>query len=73
MELTNQSVNIHMNKTATILTKVVEDLLGCGHTLWTDSFYKSPGLARFVKSKKTVRWHPTYQQKNVPPVVKAKN
>jgi hypothetical protein len=53
MELTNQFVNSDTNKTAAIVFKLVEPLLGHGHTLWMDSFYISPELARFLKLKKT--------------------
>jgi hypothetical protein len=40
------------NKTAAILVKLVENLLGRGHTVWMDNIYNSPDLARFLKSKK---------------------
>jgi hypothetical protein len=74
MELTNKFVNSETNKTAARVIKLVEPLLGHGHTLWMDNFYNSPELARFLKSKKTdcvgtLR----INIKTVPPLVKDKN
>ncbi|XP_021941441.1 piggyBac transposable element-derived protein 4-like [Zootermopsis nevadensis] len=73
MELANQFVTAETNKTAAIVVKLIEPLLGRGHTVWMDKFYNSPDLARFIKSKRTdcvgtlrASW------KNVPPAVKNK-
>jgi hypothetical protein len=52
MELANQFVSAETNKTTAILVKLRENLLGRGHTVWTDNFYNSPELAQFLKSKK---------------------
>jgi hypothetical protein len=46
-------VTAETNKTAAIVVKLTENLLGRGHTLWMDIFHNSPDLARFLKSKKT--------------------
>jgi hypothetical protein len=53
MELANQFVSAETNKTAAIVVKLTENLLGRGHTVWMDIFYNSPELAWFLKSKKT--------------------
>ncbi|XP_021913223.1 piggyBac transposable element-derived protein 4-like [Zootermopsis nevadensis] len=71
MELTNQFVTAETSKTAVIVVKLLEPLLGRGHTVWMDNFYNSPHLARFLKSKKTDcvgTLRPNW--KNVPPAVK---
>jgi hypothetical protein len=52
MKLANQFVSSETNKTAAIVVKLTENLLGRGHTVWMDNFYNSPELARFLKSKK---------------------
>jgi hypothetical protein len=52
MELGNQFASTETNKTATIVVKLTENLLGHGHTVWMDNFYNSPELAQFLKSKK---------------------
>jgi hypothetical protein len=46
---TNQFVSAETNRTAAIVVKLTENLLGCGHTVWMDNFYNSPELARFLK------------------------
>jgi hypothetical protein len=46
MELTNQFVTTETNKTAEIIVKILENLLGRGHTVWMDNFYNSSNLAR---------------------------
>jgi hypothetical protein len=71
MDLTTKVVTTAASKTAAIVVKLVEDLLGRGHTVWMDNFYNSPDLARFLKSKQTdcvgtLRDN----RKNVPPAVK---
>jgi hypothetical protein len=53
MELANQFVSAETNKTTAVVVKLTENLLGRGHTVRMDSFYNSPELARFLKSKKT--------------------
>ncbi|XP_021941602.1 piggyBac transposable element-derived protein 4-like [Zootermopsis nevadensis] len=73
MELSNQYMTADTNKTAKIVVKLLEPLLGREHTVWMDNFYNSPDLARFMKSKKTdcvgtLRAN----RKNVPPEVKNK-
>jgi hypothetical protein len=47
MDLTNQ----FMTTETAIVVKLLENLLGRGHTVWMDNFYNSPDLARYVKSK----------------------
>jgi hypothetical protein len=39
MELTNEFVNSETNKTAAIVIKLVEPLLGRGYTLWMDTIF----------------------------------
>jgi hypothetical protein len=51
MELTNQFVTAETNKSAEIVVKLLENLLGRGHTVWMDNFYNSPDSAQFLKSK----------------------
>jgi hypothetical protein len=50
--MANQFANTD-NKTAVILIKFVEPLLGHGHTLCMEIFYNSPELSHFLKSKET--------------------
>jgi hypothetical protein len=52
MELTNQFVSAEINKNCSNCSKTVGNLLCCGHTAWINSFYNSPVLAEFMKSKK---------------------
>lgn len=47
--MANQSVNTDMNKTAVIVTKYVESLLGHSHTLWVEIFHHSKKLSHFLK------------------------
>jgi hypothetical protein len=53
MELANQFVTAETNKTAAIVVKLTESLLGRGHTVWIHNFYNSPVLARFLEVQKT--------------------
>jgi hypothetical protein len=70
MELTNQYVNFDTNKTAATMIKLMEPLLGRGHTLWMDNFYNSPELAHFLNSKKTNCVGTLHvNRKSVPPLV----
>jgi hypothetical protein len=46
MELANQFVSAETNKTAAIVVKLRQNLLGRGRTVWMDNFYNSPELAR---------------------------
>ena len=61
-------------KTAAIVLKLLEPLLGHGHTLWMDNFYNSPELAwqlkiqHFTDCVGTLKWN----RKNVPKEVKDK-
>jgi hypothetical protein len=48
-----QSVTAKTNKTAATVVKPLEHLLGSRHTVWMDSFYNSPELVKFMKSKRT--------------------
>jgi hypothetical protein len=52
LELTNQFVTTEANKTAAIVLRLLENLLGRGDTVWMDSFYNSPDLARFLSPKR---------------------
>jgi hypothetical protein len=71
MELENQFVNEQTNKTAAVVVKHVEPLLHRCHNLSMDSFYNSPDLARFLKSKGTnCIGTLLVHRKNVPPLVK---
>jgi hypothetical protein len=51
MELMNQFTTAETNKTAEIVVKLSDHLLGHGHTVWMDNFYNSPELAQFMKYK----------------------
>jgi hypothetical protein len=44
MELANQFIGAETNKTAAIVVKLAENLLGHGHAVWMDNFYNSPEL-----------------------------
>ena len=61
-------------KTAAIVLKLLEPLLGRGHTLWTDNFYNSPELARQLKIQHSTDCVGTLKlnRKNVPKEVKDK-
>jgi hypothetical protein len=50
----NQFVAADTNKTAAIVVKLSENILGSGPTVWTDRFYDSPKLAVFRKLKKGI-------------------
>ena len=61
-------------KTAAIVLKLLEHLLGRGHTLWMDNFYNSPELARQLKTQRSTDCVGTLKlnRKNVPKEVKDK-
>jgi hypothetical protein len=41
-------------KTAVSVLKILESLLGHGHTLWMEKFYNSPELARQLKIEHSI-------------------
>ena len=45
------SITPETAKTAAVVLKRLEPLLGCGHTLWMDNFYNSQELARQLNIK----------------------
>jgi hypothetical protein len=47
----NQFMTAETNKTAVIVVKLSDHLLGHGHIVWMDNFYNSPELAQFMKYK----------------------
>jgi hypothetical protein len=51
LELTSQFVNSDTNKTAAVVIRVVECVVGRGHAM--DCFYNSLDLACFLKSEET--------------------
>jgi hypothetical protein len=48
----NQFVTAETNRTAATVVKLLEYVLGHRYTEWMDSFYNSPELTQFMKSKK---------------------
>jgi hypothetical protein len=64
-------VTAETHKTAAIVVTLVENLLGCGHTVWMDNFFNSLDLACFWKSKNTdCVGTLCSNRKNFPPLVK---
>ena len=61
-------------KTASIVLKMLEPLLGRGHTLWMDKFYKCPEFARQLKIQHSTDCVGTLKlnRKNIPEEVKDK-
>jgi hypothetical protein len=41
-----------LDKTAAIVVKLSENLLGHGHIVWMDNIYNSPDLVWFISPKK---------------------
>ena len=61
-------------KTEAIVKKLIEPLLGRGHTVWMDNFYNSPNLARELKTVHNTDCAGTLRlsRKNVPKEIKEK-
>jgi hypothetical protein len=59
------------NKMSSIVSKLIEDLLGKGYTLWMETYYNSPNRAAFLKRQGTnVAGTLRLNRKNVPSAIK---